>query len=59
MEKQDKSWGKKLTGGMVGAIMVREIVMAVPSTAWYGIWAITIMAVVFMGLQYLSDRKDN
>ncbi len=56
MENTDKNWGKKLTGGLVGAVMVREIVQAVPTTAIIGIIGIVVLALVYMTLQYLSDR---
>lgn len=54
MEK-DKNWGKKLTGGLVCAAMLREIVVAVPDTALYAIGGIVLIAVVYMGTQLYSD----
>ena len=55
--EEKTNWGKKLTGGMVGAVMVREIVMAKPEMALWGIMAITNIAITFMVLQYFADKK--
>lgn len=54
---ETKNWGKKLTGGLIGAVMIREIVQAVPDIALWGIFAITNIVVTYMVLQHLADKK--
>lgn len=56
MEK-DKNWGKKLTGGLACAVMLREIVIAVPETALWAIGGIVLIAVVYMGTQLYADLQ--
>lgn len=55
---EKKNWGKKLTGGLIGAAMLREIVQVVPETAKWVIVGIVAITMTFMVLQYLADRKD-
>ena len=55
-EKKDKMWGKKLTGGVACAYLISEIVETVPATAYYGIGAIVLIAVIYMITQKLSDK---
>ena len=55
--EKDKIWGKTLTGGLACAVMLREIVIAVPETALWAIGGITLIALVYMGSQVYKDTK--
>jgi len=57
MEEKKTSWGKKLTGGIFCAVMIREIVMAKPEMAPWGIGAILILGVIYQVTQLRADRK--
>lgn len=56
---QDKAWGKKLTGGLACAVLLREIVTAVPDTALWAIGGITLIGLVYMATQLISDLKKS